>query len=164
MKYIGMAICIIYALYAFNANAQTTKRELVKSCVNEKKIQYINSNKSTVSGRGSVECPAADIVDFPPRERKHDRDYTITIPSGSNRVICPNPEVSYAVHSDNGGGQGNYSVSSDRGILSVPIYCRGAGLTQGRRWYDLTVSAATCPIVDDEMIFQFTLDCSSALK
>lgn len=163
MKSSYIIIGTIFAILSLDALGETTNKDLVKACVNQKKTEFINSHTSPVSTRGGVECPAADLVGFPPRERKHDRNLDLTLSAGAGRVFCNNPEVSYAVHSDNGGGRGNHSISNDKSTLTVPIYCRGAGLTQGRRWYDVTVSAKTCPIINEDLSLNFMLECAGAL-
>jgi hypothetical protein len=162
MKY--LAVCVLsIAMFPVNGYSETTKKDLVKACVNQKKQSYINSHASTVSKRGNVVCPSADIVGIPPRERRHNRDDNITLGAGEDRVFCDNPEVSYAVHSNSDGGQRNYSISSDRATITLPIYCRGSGLTQGRGWYDVTIYARSCPKVSEDQSLNFMLECAGAL-
>ena len=160
------SIALIFLPIVFiplNSHSETTKKDLVKACVIQKKKSYINSNSSVVSAKGRVECKSADTVGFPPRERKHDKSSNITLSAGSGRVFCSNPEVTYAVHSDNDGGRRNYSMSGDRTTITLPIFCKGAGLTQGRRWYEVTISAKSCPKVSEDQSLNFMLDCAGAL-
>lgn len=162
MKYLA-AFAMSVALFPVSGYGDTTKKDLVKACVEQKKLGYMNSHVSTVHARGGVECPSADTVGFPPRERKHNRDQSLVLDAGSGRVFCGNPEVTYEVHSENGGGRGNYSMSDDRKKISLPIYCRGAGLAEGRRWYEVTIFAKSCPMISDDQSLSFLRECAGAL-
>jgi len=147
-----------------SADVHAQVRDLVRACVQEETASIQRKSAKSASQSGGVTCPSGDIVGFPPRARKHNRDDRITIHAGNGRMICPGTVPSLSDVSDNGGGHDNYEFSQDRSSVSVKIYCRGASPGNGRRWFNATLNARTCLRITEEILLDVTLTCAERLS
>ena len=145
------------------AIGQSGKIELIKDCVKSQTTEIQNNSSLLVKKRGRVECKSAAIVGFPPRVKKYNNNGGISVEAGEGRIICLGRELELVNVSDNGGGNRNFEIPRDRRSVSVPIHCRGAGIGQGRRWYEATLQAYSCLSITDEMILDHTLECAAKL-
>lgn len=146
------------------AYAQSDRRQLIRQCVEVTTSEQQIASASTVESSGGVTCPSGDVVGFPPRERKHNRNGTITVPMGGGRIVCPGTVPQLVNVSDNGGSSGNFQFATDGTSVSVPISCRGAGVGQGRRWFNATLQARSCVRITEDMILDATLECAEKLN
>ncbi|WP_417688561.1 hypothetical protein [Roseibium sp.] len=156
-----MALIFIMGVEA--VPAQGSKRELIAACVKVRTQEIQRESATRISSNGNVTCPAGDVVGFPPRERKHNRSARISVQAGGGRIICSHvvPEVNEK--SNNGGRRGNFEFSPDNTGVSIAIACNGAGIGQGRRWYDADLVAHSCLRIDQDMILDATLECAAKL-
>ncbi|MEM6757843.1 MAG: hypothetical protein AAF601_00040 [Pseudomonadota bacterium] len=141
-----------------------SKRSLAVNCVNAATLAYQQESAREVVAKGGVTCPAGDIVGFPPKTRKHNRNSTITLAAGTGRVICPGTTPTVRNVSSNNGTRGNFEFAADRSSVSMPISCRGASPGQGRRWFNAEVVAQSCPAATEEVTLQVTRDCAAKLR
>lgn len=144
--------------------AQDGRRELIRACVGETSQLRQSSTAQVIARSGGVTCPAADVVGFPPRERKHDRSATLVVDAGPGRVICPGTSPFVRNVSDNGGTQGNVQIDEHRTSASLFIGCSGAGLGAGRRWYNAELVAQSCSMITEDMLLDITLECAAKLE
>ncbi|MEL7092960.1 MAG: hypothetical protein AAFN94_14605 [Pseudomonadota bacterium] len=141
-----------------------SKRSLALDCIAQAKRAYQMDNARDVVAKGGVTCPAGDIVGFPPKSRKHNRNGTITVAAGTGREICPGTTPEVRNVSTNNGSRGEFSYSSDRSTVSMPISCRGASPGQGRRWYNAELVAQSCPAITDAVELRLTRNCAVKLR
>jgi hypothetical protein len=140
------------------------RKELVRRCVESRVAEYRQSGAITVSAKGRVECPAASVSGFPPKVKKHDRSGAIVATAGEGRVICPDISPPRIVNvSDNDGWHRDFVYNDAKTQVTLPIGCRGSGLSQGRGWFGAEVQVSSCPIVSERVILDFTLICAEAL-
>lgn len=131
----------------------------VEQCVRERIARM--EDRAPIENTGSVECPSADLVDFPPRERRHNRESRVCIeaPAGRTLVTDRADAVRYDTLSDNDGSAGQVAIEGETRAC-VPISCRGAGLTEGRRWMEVRVMGQTKRAITQNEIISITLACA----
>lgn len=131
---LSVAVALCTALSAGAAAA-----DAVDACVAGKQRQA--REMRTFRAEGGVTCPSAELVGFPPRERRHDRDAVVryAAPEGWKIVNENVGSVTVRTISSNGGAHGDVTVARGDRSLSVRISCRGKGLTQGRAWQKIEV-------------------------
>ena len=105
---------------------QSGKKQLILDCVRVTLDTVQQKSANYVETTGEVTCPSADLVGFPPRERKHNRNGTISLQMENDRVVCPGSIPELGIVSDNGGGHGKFDLTNDLSSVSVPIHCFGA--------------------------------------
>ena len=150
--------------FSHDTHAQSERRQLIRQCVEITTSEQQISSAITVENSGGVTCPPGDIVGFPPRERKHNRSGSISVQMGSGRVVCPGTVPELTNVSDNGGHRGNYQFATDGTSVSLQISCSGAGVGQGRRWFNATLRARSCVRITEDMILDATLACAEKLN
>lgn len=155
---------IIFSLPLSFVEAVTISSEnLITNCAEAQLLTQQQSTATPARGRGRVECPAADIVGFPPRERKHNRDGEIVVRAQEGWTVCPDAQARVTPLSDNGGSRGDIIISADRRVASMSIHCRGDGLGRGRVWYEAEISVNVCRSVSDRMRMDALRSCMQAL-
>lgn len=123
LKYLGI-IFAVSALSTGGAAAQSQKEQL-KACVDKGFADLIaQKSKNFSSPEYRVTCPQGDIVGFPPRCRKHDRNNTFIYeaPSGF-RVQSP----SFNISSQTARTSISRALSSDGVRASIGLQCGGHG-------------------------------------
>jgi hypothetical protein len=96
--------------------------------------------------------------------RKHDRSGSIVVNAGEGRVLCPDILPARLVNvSDNDGWHRDFVFNEAKTQLTLPIGCRGSGLSQGRGWFGAEVQISSCPVVSEKVTLDFTLICAEAL-
>jgi len=154
----------IICLLVFSGLAQAQgKKELIKQCVQQEILDFQKRSEKPVSARGDTTCPAADVVGFPPKTRKHNRSGRIVLKAGMGRVFCPWTRPTLTDVSDNGGYQGNFELNEPNSELGLSYGCNGAGVSQGRRWWKGTLAAQSCAAITQEILLDLTLNCAAKL-
>ena len=106
----SLAALILFGFSVVTVHAQSNKEDLIKACVKDQlsSLQMSSSQVESFVSPG-VTCPAADVVGFPPKERKHNRSGEIRLAMPEGRTLCPGTIPQLLNVSDNGGGHGNFS-------------------------------------------------------
>ncbi len=141
------------------AQAQEMRLAQRDACVTQQVRQLQRQSAQRIVASGEVVCPQGDVVGFPPRQRRHDREGRITLPAGQGRVICPGLEPALENVSSNGGGAGPFEFGPQRSTVSARIWCNGAPVGQGRRWYRADLVAQSCPEINARMQADATRIC-----
>jgi len=131
----------------------------VDACV-QRKIAAVEQ-RQPISNRGGVTCGSADVVGFPPRERKHDASGQICLTAPEGRALVNERVTSITVDvlSNNGGEHGNV-IAKDEKQACVHISCRGAGLGQGRRWIEISLRGETKASISQPALIEMAVSCA----
>jgi hypothetical protein len=135
--------------------------DAIDDCVEAKQRAYEQPKAFSKSGR--VTCPPADIVGFPPRERKHNRNATIVYEAPTGFSIKNNSVSSIQVKSvsDNSGSVGNLSLQGNSRV-SVNISCSGRGVGQGRAWQEIRIEGTIVRLPTTDHLKQWIRECIRA--
>lgn len=132
VKLIGITTTLTLMVATGSALAQSQKEQL-KACVDKGfKDLIAQKSKNFSSPEYRVTCPQGDIVGFPPRCRKHNRNNTFTYeaPSGF-RISSP----SFKISSQTARTSISKPLKSDGVRARVGLQCGGHGCDgKGRVW------------------------------
>jgi hypothetical protein len=144
------------------AFANDTRRDVVEACARDRvqQMQLSQKRERPLAVRGSVTCPAADVVGFPPRVRRHDRQSILAIPDEGQWTRCPGTDPHIRELSNVRGRIAQLPEESGY-IVKYRISCTGARLGEGRAWMEAEISVEACPIVTAEKHVQAVIECAT---
>jgi len=135
------------------------KADAIDDCIALKQQNF--EARQTFIQSGSVTCPSGDIVGFPPRSRKHNRNGTITYTAPTGYVIEDKSVNSIVIEnvSSNNGTHGAVNINAEKTSVSVQISCSGKSVGQGRAWQNINIKGAIVQAPSTEQIKQWVLQC-----
>lgn len=100
-------------------------RDALRACVAEKRASHY-APRPFESPELTLTCPGADLVGFPPREQRHERNELVSYAASEGYRIVPGSASLCAV--PEGAAAPPVTVSPDNLLAQTPLSCRGGGI------------------------------------
>lgn len=135
--------------------------DAIDDCIEGK--QRLFESPKAFSKSANVTCPSGDIVGFPPRSRKHDRNGTLVYEAPSGFVIQNTGVNSIKIVnvSANNGFIGSLNLETERRV-SLPFGCRGKSPGQGRAWQEVRIEGKIIRSATTDQLKDWVLECVRA--
>lgn len=158
MKLVNVANNTVLCLFISSLTAQSLFADEIDNCIAAKQAAF--EQPKAFSKSGKVTCPSGDIVGFPPRSRKHDRNSTLTYNTPDGFVLKNTGinSVSATPLSSNNGYVRAVDVKSNTEV-SVDFGCRGKSPGQGRAWQEVKLQGTIVREASQDQLKDWIIQC-----